>query len=159
MKTLIAYGTKYGCTKKIASLLSEKLSGEVDLFDLSDKGLDLSVYDTVIIGGPLYAGRVPKHVSGFCKENTAALKGKRLGFFLCGMGDEETADKSFEPSFTADLISSAVSTAYLGGAYDFSKMNFPERFIVKKISGCDQSQIRILEENIARFAEKMSSAS
>ncbi|MDD2484172.1 MAG: flavodoxin domain-containing protein [Eubacteriales bacterium] len=159
MKTLIAYGTKYGCTKKIASLLSEKLSGEVDLFDLSEKGLDLSLYDTVLIGGPLYAGRVAKQVSGFCKENMSALKEKRLGFFLCGMGDEETARKSFEPSFTAALISSAVSTAYLGGAYDFSQMNFPERFIVKKISGCDQSQTKILEGNITSFAEKMNSAS
>jgi hypothetical protein len=42
MNTLIVYATKYGCTEKCAVILSEKLTGKVDLCNLKGvKDVDL----------------------------------------------------------------------------------------------------------------------
>jgi len=155
MKTAIIYTTKYGSTAHLAGLLSNACQGEPRLFDLAKEKPSLAEYDTVLLGGPIYAGRIPKGLSRFCKENEDALAAKNLGLFLCGMGTEEDAKKSLEASFSQKLLSAAKATGYLGGAYDFKKMNPAERFIVAKISGTKESSSKTLEQNILDFANVM----
>ena len=59
MSILIAYATRYGCAEKFAKMLAEKLTGEVDLCNLvNDKQIDPASYDTVIVGGSMYMGRI-----------------------------------------------------------------------------------------------------
>jgi len=59
MNILIAYATKYGCTEKCAAVLSEKLTGKVDLCNLKGgRASDLTQYEKVIIGGSIYMGKI-----------------------------------------------------------------------------------------------------
>ncbi len=158
MSTLIAYGTKYGFTKKCAEMLAEKLGEKADICDLSSNRPDLAQYDKVIIGGSIYAGRIRKSAVRFCTENLNTLKSKKIGLFICGMADGENARKQLESSFPKELLSVAVAKESFGGEYDFNKMNFLERFIIRMISGSGKNQSRVMEDNIARFAEQMKNA-
>lgn len=56
------------------------------------------------------------------------------------------------------MLSATVAKESFGGEYDFSKMNFLERFIIRKISGSDKKQSCIIEENMTRFADQMKNA-
>lgn len=158
MSILIAYATKYGFTKACAEMLAKKFDEKIDICDLSSNRPNLSQYDKVIIGGSIYAGRIRKPMARFCSENINTLKGKKLGIFICGMADGDDARKQLESSFPRELLSAALVKESFGGEYDFNKMNFLERLIIKKISGSDKNQSRIIEENMTNFVNKMKNA-
>ncbi|HWQ51682.1 MAG TPA: flavodoxin domain-containing protein [Terriglobales bacterium] len=158
MKTLIAYASKYGFTKTCAGLLAQKLPGKVDLCDLDGAGPNLAEYDTVIIGGSIYAGQIRKPVKQFCAKNDELLQKKRLGLFICGLAEGADAEKELEASFPKELLDAAVAKESFGGACDFEKMNFMEKTVLKKITGSNQSTPRIDEAHIARFAQRISAS-
>jgi menaquinone-dependent protoporphyrinogen oxidase len=155
MSTLIAFASKYGFTKTCAEILGKKLEGKVDICDLRSNHPDLTKYDKVIIGGSIYAGKIRKPVMSFCSDNQNTLKDKKTGFFICGMAKEDDAQKQLESSFPKELLANAAAKGFFGGECNYDKMNFIEKFIMKKITGSDQSQSRISEENITRFAGLM----
>jgi len=155
MSTLIAFATKYGFTKTCAEILAKKLEGKVDICDLRSNHPDLTKYDKVIIGGSIYAGKIRKPVMSFCSDNQNTLKDKKTGFFICGMAKEDDAQKQLESSFPKELLATAAAKGFFGGECNYDKMNFIEKFIMKKITGSDQSQSRIAEDNITRFAGLM----
>ena len=82
MKTLIVYGTKYGCTQKCAELLKERLSGEVCLQNAKSAQGSLKEYDAVFIGGSVYMGKIRGEVSRFYRRHHKELLKKRLGLYL-----------------------------------------------------------------------------
>lgn len=83
MNTLIVYSSKYGCTEQCAKILSEELKGEADLINLKNvKDINISKYDTVIIGGSIYIGKIQKEVAGFCAKNLDILKEKKLDYLF-----------------------------------------------------------------------------
>lgn len=155
MRTLIVYATKYGFTKTCADILARKLGENVDIYDLNSNLPDLMKYDKVIIGGSIYAGKIRKPVMRFCSDNLDNLKGKKLGLFICGMAKEEDAQKQIDSSFPEDLLAVCVAKGFFGGECNYEKMNFLEKFIMKKITGSKQSQSRVAEDNITRFAGLM----
>ncbi|WP_366924504.1 flavodoxin domain-containing protein [Metallumcola ferriviriculae] len=167
MNTLVAYASKYGCTENCARMLSEKLTGEVDLCDLKTaKIVDLSKYDKVIVGGSIYAGKVRKEVSDFCSTNLNVLKEKNLGLFVCGMLEDQ-AEMELNNSYPSELLTKALVKEFMGGKFQFKKMKLPEKFIVKMVSKADKSRpaldtskdvSTISEQTITRFAAAMNNA-
>ncbi|MDZ7834383.1 MAG: flavodoxin domain-containing protein [Alkalibacterium sp.] len=132
---LIVYATKYGSTKKYAHLLGDKLDAHVDYLNLIDGiDADLSPFDTVIIGGPIYLGRVLKEITIFCDEHLEVLKNKRLGLFICGMQKEDVIEDELRSSFPPELIRHAKVTAHFGGEFRFEDMSFFDKTITKKIA-------------------------
>ncbi|KJS85276.1 MAG: flavodoxin [Peptococcaceae bacterium BICA1-8] len=155
MSTLIVYSTKYGCAEKCARMLSEKITGKVDLCNLkTSKAVDLAAYDKVVIGGSIYIGKVQKEVSRFCLENMSILKEKKLGLFICGMFKEH-AEKELKDSFPVELLNNALAKEFLGGEFVFKKMNPVERLMVKKIAKVDKELTDILEENVNKIVHSM----
>ncbi|HKM18411.1 MAG: hypothetical protein GX228_02965 [Firmicutes bacterium] len=68
MKTVIVYGSKYGCTAQCAELLKERLSGEVELHNAAESGhISLQEYDQAVIGSPVYMGKILPQISRFCQ--------------------------------------------------------------------------------------------
>ena len=153
MKTLIIYGTKYGTTEKCSKLLKDKLKGEVVMVNIKKESLpDIMAFDNIIIGGAIYMGQIRKEIKNFCIENLNKLKDKRIGLFICGM-NEKDVETQLENVFPKALISSAIVKDSFGGAVVFKKMNFFERFIMKKVSKNDKDVSKISEENINKFAK------
>lgn len=156
MKTLIAYGTRHGCTEKCSKLVSAKIDGKVDLCDLKAvKSIDLSQYNKVIIGGSIYMGKIQKEVSEFCLKNLDILKDKKVGLFICCMREGDFAETQLKDSFPKDLIDNAIAKENLGGEFIFKKMSFMERLIVKKVSKIYEDTSNILNERIISFANSM----
>ncbi|MDK2964931.1 flavodoxin domain-containing protein [Lacrimispora amygdalina] len=155
MSTLIAYATKYGFTKTCAEILAKKLGENIDICDLNRTIPDLKKYDKVIIGGSVYAGKIRKPVMRFCSENLSTLKGKKLGLFICGMAKEDDAQKQLGSSFPKELLAVCAAKGFFGGECNYDKMNFLEKFIMKKITGSEQSQSRVAEDSIMQFADLM----
>ena len=134
MKNLIIYGTKHGCAKRCAELLSERLEGETDIVDIKEKSnIDLLDYDSIIIGGSIYAGKINKDIYSFTTTNENLLHKKKLGLFICSM-NKSLEDKQIKESFPSSLLESARVAENFGGEFRLNEMNFMEKIIVKMVS-------------------------
>ncbi len=156
MKTLIAYCTTHGCTEKIANNLKESLEGEIHLINLKQDPVPaLDEYSMGIIGGSIHAGQIQKKVKDFCQKNKAELVNKELGLFICCMEEGEKAHNQLLEAFPEKLLNHAKATAYLGGEFDFGKMNYFQKLIVKKVANIDSSISRVNNKEIMAFAKKL----
>ncbi|MGD2086504.1 MAG: flavodoxin domain-containing protein [Candidatus Aminicenantes bacterium] len=157
MSTLIVYVTSHGCTEKAAQMLAEQLKDDVNLVNLKKRSRpELSSYDTIIIGGSIHAGRIQGRVKRFCQAHLDTLKQKRLGLFLCCMEEGDTAQKQFDEAFPAQLRTHAAVTGLFGGEFNFDRMNFIQRAIIKKIAGTTENVSKIKKDNIHQFAATLS---
>lgn len=156
MKSLIAYATKYGCAQNCAKTLCEKIKGEVELCNLKKiKDIDLSNYDSVIIGGSIYMGKIQKEVKKFCEDRISELREKKVGLFICCMGEEEVAQTQLNNSFPQELINVAIAKENFGGEFILDKMKSFDKFIVKKVSKVEKDTSNVLDKNIELFAKVM----
>jgi len=158
MKTAVIYSSKHGTTEKIANYIAEKLTktNEVELFSLKKiTSLDISRYDKIILGTPIYAGQPVKNMKNFCKTNESILLQKKICLFICGMEPtKEQQEKELKEAFPETLIKSAAITSFLGGEFLFEKMNFLEKFIIKKIVKTKTSSSRIDWESVENIILK-----
>jgi len=146
MKVLVGYIGKYGSTKMYAQELVKAFGDDSLSLDLKDtKGLDLSEWDSVILGSGIYMGKVPRGLKSFCKRHLKALKDKRSGLFVCcasKAGDSQT-NEYFEKNFPSELLEQAkVKKVFPGGQV----MNEKAGFIYKKMF----DQMKILPEEEIR---------
>lgn len=134
MKTLIAYGSKYGTAEKCSKEIAKHITGQVDIVDLkANKEIKLADYDKVIIGSSIYAGGLRKEVKAFYEKNKEILKDKKVAVFISCMA-KENPEQYITNNFDKDFVNKLIGKCCCGGEYQFSKMNFFERAIVKKIT-------------------------
>ena len=156
MKTTIIYSTSHGCTEKVVQELSQKLSDEVITLDLRHNPFPpIADSDRVIIGGSIHAGQIQKRVRDFCTANMATLATKEIGLFICCMYEPEVAREQIKNAFPEELHQMAKTEAIFGGEFNFEKMNFIERMLVKKIAKVNESVSKIDHNSIDRFANRM----
>lgn len=167
MKTLILYATKYGATESCAKLLAQNLEGEVQIANVKQaKGIDIRKYDRVILGSSIYVGQVNKQLKEFTITNLEVLRTKETGAFLCCMEEGEAAEAQMINGFPNELLDKAKAKDYFGGEFRFNKMNFFERFAIKKItksktgSSVDTKKdlSTISEAKIVDFAKRMNAS-
>jgi menaquinone-dependent protoporphyrinogen oxidase len=157
MKTLIAFGTRYGCTEKCSKKLAEMLSDNVETVNLKKNlKIDLEEYDTVIIGGSIVIGKINGEVKKFCNNNLSDLLKKRIGLFICA-GDADKTEEYLKNNFSAELVNHASVTSYFGYGVNFEKLNFALRAMMRKNYKTDKSFTKILEDNISKFASEIKS--
>ncbi|MDA3954101.1 MAG: flavodoxin domain-containing protein [Bacteroidales bacterium] len=157
MNTAIIYATREGCTEKCAHTLAIELETNIEIFNIElDKNINLLDFETVIIGGSIHMGLINKKIKNFIDKNIEPLSEKKLGLFICCMYEGEKAQEQFRNAFPEKLRDNALAHGFFGGAFDFDKMNFFEKAIVKKVANIDHSSSKISLENIKSFAENMS---
>ena len=157
MKTLIVYATKYGATEQCAQKLESLLGGEVTRVKMGGAvdAVDLSPFDAVVVGGGIYAGKIRKSARQFCEKNLEELKSKKIGLFVSALTPPDQAADIIEQNFPAELVRMAQAKGGFGGAVSYEKMNFFERFVMKRITKRSESYSTISDEAIRRFAESM----
>jgi menaquinone-dependent protoporphyrinogen oxidase len=156
MKTAIIYTSKHGTTAKVAQMIAERLTGnQVSVINLKkDKHPDINLFDGIILGTSIYAGTSSKTMQRFCKEHLETLKQKRLALFVCGMEpDSAKQQQELTNAYPQELYEYAVSKCFAGGEFQFEKMNFFERAIIKRIAKTDKSVSQIKEEEIEKFVD------
>lgn len=155
MKTAIVYSSSHGTTEKAAQLLKENLVGEVELINLKkNSDPDMGEYGSVIVGSSIHAGSIQAKVKSFIGKNLNVLLDKKIGLFLCCMYEGEEARKQYEKGYPEELRKAALAQGLFGGEFIFSKMNFIERKIIKKISGVTSDVSKIDYDAIKKFASE-----
>lgn len=158
MKTAIIYYSKKGTTQKVAKIISDKLDSQEGLIDLKNKSsFDISTYERIIIGSPIYAGNIHNKVKKFIASNLNLLLNKEVGLYVCGMErDEAKQREELERAYPKELIDKAKSKQFLGGEFLFENMNLFEKMIIKKIAKTDKSISAINHQNIDKFVNEIS---
>lgn len=145
MKSIILYESKHGCTKTCASYIKEKKHID-EITKVSDFNGDLKDYDRIIIGTPVYIGQINKKIKNLINDHKALLLKKELDIFICGM-NEEGYEEMLIMNFDEDIRNHAKIT-HAGGAYDFDKLGWLSKLIVKKIAKVDHSVEHIKYEHM-----------
>lgn len=156
MKTAIIYATKHGCSEKCAQALALELTSDIYVTNLETTGkIDLIQFDTVIIGGSIHAGTINRKLKKFMDSNIETLLTKKLGLFLCCMFEGDKALEQFRHAFPESMRNKALAHGLFGGEFDFDKMNFIEKAIIKKVANVEKSVSQINYSNITDFAQKI----
>lgn len=163
MKTLIVYASSHGFTEECIEKLKEDLNDTPTVVNLKKtrRVENLASYDTVIVGGSIHAGHMQKKVLTFFKDEEETLTNvKNIGLFVVCMSPEKEAMKYIDEWYPQALREKAFAKAYFGGAFNFERMNFLQRFIIKNMMKKAEVSVRnIQEENIKSFARAINSLS
>ncbi len=156
MKTAIIYASSHGTTEKVAKQIHFGLGADSTcLINLkATRTVDLSLFDTLIIGGSIHAGQMQGKVKTFCKKNMVDLLQKRVGLFMVGMNEPEF-ENEFNNAFPELLRNHAITSKCVGGEFIFERMNFIEKLIVKKVSGITQNISKIDDNKIAELVKEI----
>ncbi len=155
MKTLVLYSSKHGAAEKFAHLVGDFLP-DSEVRDVSDKeGLDWDRYDALIMGASIYAGRIRKPFLKFLATHREVLLAKPLRLFVVG-ADEEKHRETAERNIPAALLEHAGGVVYGGHIFDFERLGFFERFIVRKVAKVQGSRFALREEAARQLAASLS---
>jgi len=152
----IVYSSRRGGTADLVSRIQNEVNPQnCDLINLeSNPSPDLSAYAATVVGGPIYASNLHQPVDKFCKSNEKALLQKPLALFTCGMNEPEY-QQQLESAFSETLRNHAENLFWLGGEFNFEKLNWIERFLVKRITGTKASVKNYKDHNIATLVLQM----
>ncbi|MBY8998445.1 MAG: hypothetical protein KGD60_12000 [Candidatus Thorarchaeota archaeon] len=144
-KILIIYGTRYGTTTEVAQDMSNtarELGAQVDVIHL-EKGIPFpepEEYDLVIIGSGIQAGQWTKRPLKYIEQKLESLSKTKVALFVVS-GYAGNPDKVAEAQ--ADYLDampekypglSPISTALIGGMFEFKKYNLVVRALVKSMA-------------------------
>ena len=158
-RILIVFGTRYGTTTEVVQDMSNtarELGVHVDAVNL-EKGTpypDPEGYDLVIIGSGIQAGQWTKRPLKFIEEKLDALSKTKVALFVVS-GYAGNPDKVAEAQ--AEYLDSMpekypglspISTALIGGMFEFNRYNLVVRALVKRIVKSQMPEGEELPEKI-----------
>jgi menaquinone-dependent protoporphyrinogen oxidase len=151
MKTLIAYGTRYGATagtsEEIAKVLREE-GFEVKVINAKEeKSIDISKQDLVIVGSGLQMFKWTGEAEAFLKKFQKELAQKKLAMFVSSTkpvlereGKEDELTKAWQHNLEDKATKYGlhpIMMAMFGGVIDYNKMNI----ITRKAFGSFKRQL------------------
>lgn len=130
MKGIILYQSKYGATKRYADWLAEE-TGFDCIETKKAKIEDVRQYDTVILGGGIYASGIAG--LSFLRKNISQLLEKKVVVFCCGASPyDETAFQQIVDHNLKDSLA-GLPCFYCRGAWDMEHMSFTDRNLCKML--------------------------
>jgi len=165
-KILIAYATKHGATSSAASKIADVLCEEgfqVDL-KLARKVKNISEYDAVIVGSPIYIGQWLCGARQFLNRYQAVLAEKQVAVFVtCTYlkDDDATPERRarakelyIDPIFEKLPEIEPVSSGILSGEFLYKEL-YPVEYILMKLAKFPEGDFRN-EEKIRTWALEIS---
>ncbi len=167
MKIAVIYATKGSTTSDCAELLARELKNHsLTLVDIKNFNINLDEYDTLVLGFPIYMGKIKKSARKFLKEHKNKLLEKRVGYYIC-CGLADCFDDYAERLIPNDLKEKAFAISCFGGSLDPARFKGIDKIVVKALraeilgggeNGGERDDMvlpTIFEENIAQFADKL----
>ena len=151
MKSVLVYSSKYGFTEEIVKKIQSQVQGECALINLrqpNDVEKLVKESDMIVVGGPIYIGGLLKEVKQFLMHHQADLLQKRLGLFITGMHEHNEIEKELEINFSQELRDHAQFVVWVGGEFNFDKLKFMDKMIVKKIAKTDETKTVVMDDEI-----------
>ncbi|WP_399133263.1 flavodoxin domain-containing protein [Streptomyces sp. Li-HN-5-11] len=98
-KVLVAYGTTNGSTARSAEAVAQVLGKEGLTAETRPAAsvASIEIYDAVVVGGALYAGRWHKDARGLVRRRRRALAERPLWFFSSGPLDASASERTIPP--------------------------------------------------------------
>ncbi len=125
-KSLVLYKSSYGHTQKYAQWISEKLNCE--LVDLAkNKKVDLSNYDTIIVGGGIYASGI--NGISVITSQWEQIKNKKIIVYTVGLSDPKMPEQFTEiinKAFTPEQ-QKQIKVFHLRGGINYKQLNIMHR--------------------------------
>ena len=126
--TVIIYHSRYGATRQIAEELAAGFTGGSEIRPCSKADTALLTDNTrIVIGGPIYAGKISAKLLKFCEHNKSILLGKTVGLFISCMYQDERADMQLADTFPGWLVSHASYSDWLGGRVIIDRLRLIDR--------------------------------
>lgn len=142
MNVLVAFGTRYGSTVKVADAIASEMRSaghDVDVADLRERiRIELGRYDLVVVGSPVFIGKWTRPAQEFLRKNAKALAEKKVAMFVCCSdilfdGKVEAARKMYLEEVAASYGLTPTATGMFGGEVDFNKYGMFTRFLLSKV--------------------------
>lgn len=149
----LLYASKHQTTEQTAQNIAVQLQpyATIKLMDVrKDKThISLAEYDVIVLGTPIYAGKPYVDFSRIASLNDFSLLNKNIFLFAVGMEpNPQKQQDELSSAFPVSLTVLAKGKYFLGGAFDFQKMNFLEKWIIKKIAKISQSISLISQDRV-----------
>lgn len=142
-RALVVYSTRTGGTREIAEAIGESLNGTGIEAHISDALMseDVTSYDLVIVGSPIYGGALREDVLTFVESHELDLMERRVAMFTVGMlpvSDAAGAKGEHEGAVEYACMRAPgfkpLSHAIFAGAYDPDKVDFVSRKLMDRKS-------------------------
>ena len=130
MKGIILYQSKYGSTRRYAEWLSEETG--FDRMETKKARIeDVKRYDTIIIGGGIYASGIAG--LSFLKKHGDRLSGKKIIVFCVGASPYEYDENAFKQIVAHNMKGAlaGIPCFYCRGGWDMDSMNVFDRNLCK----------------------------
>lgn len=148
MKSIILYESKTGTTKKCAELVKE-MNSDTEIKRLTSFIEDIDDYESIVLLTPIYMGQINKKTKKFLLKNHTKLLTKKLTILICSMNTQEY-ENTIKNNFD-EAIQNHARIMHVGGAYNFDKLNFIYKFIIKKMTGSTKDVDEIKYEVINKI--------
>ena len=154
MKVLIVYKSRYGSTEGRAKRLAGLIGEGASLADLGrERRPSLDGFDAVIIGGPIYAGKLPRAILSFCERERERLLAIRVGLFICCLYKDEEAVAELRSAFPGWLSAHAFAADWLGGEIHIDRLSYLHKALARSILGQIKDVANIRDDAIRALAE------
>ncbi len=137
-RILVAYASPKGSTAGIAQAIGKELQSAGYDVDVSELGgvSSLGEYSAVVIGGPIYMGKIVADVGKFVGKFRETLMKMPVAAFTVGMAplgtDPAVIDKSMAIFQGALAPLEPVAVTMFAGKVDPDKLSFIQRWMVNK---------------------------
>ncbi|MCL2065260.1 MAG: flavodoxin domain-containing protein [Candidatus Cloacimonetes bacterium] len=157
--TIVIYKSIYGSTKRYAHWLAKELNCRaVNLKE--NKQINLEEFDTIILGGGLYAGGILG--SSSLKKQWDSLKDKKIVVFTVGLADPKTTNyqKIKDMCFNSEQQKN-ISFFHLRGSCNYSKLTLIHRLMMAMLKWITKrkKETEMTEEDkhfLATYGKKVS---
>jgi menaquinone-dependent protoporphyrinogen oxidase len=136
-RILVAYATRHGATAEVAEAVAEAIRGsgaEVEILPAADAA-DLTPYDAVVLGSPIYSSEWLPAATEFVSAHRAALSEMPTAIFVLAIrlhDDSEVIRETIAGYLTPQRVTmQPVSIGYFAGALDLSKLSAITRLQVQ----------------------------
>lgn len=155
MKTLIAYASRYGTSEKVAHLLMDRLPGDVHVQDVVDQAeVNWSTVDHVIVGSSIRMGKIQDEMTAWLHSNESELLKRPLGLYLCaGTPTAAERERELETAYREPLRAHAYFVEVVGNGYDFERMGFLDKAIVRMMAKQTVSSLNLDEAMLDELVE------
>ena len=120
---VILYHSRHGSTAKIARVINSYLEGKAYLMDLEAIEYENT---TIVLGMPIYNGKLDEEMVSFIKRNQPLLIPRQYSIYIVGLQASEFMN-FVSAEFDYQLLKDVKVIAGLGGALYFPKLSLAER--------------------------------
>ena len=155
MGTLIAYSSRYGTSEKVAALLAERLSGDVRVQNIIEEpNATWKTVDHVIVGCSIRMGTIQHEMKEWLALHEAHLLEHPLALYLCaGTPTESERIRELEEAYRESLREHAYFVEVVGSGYDFERMGFLDKAIVRMMAKQKESSLQLDDAKLNQLVE------